>query len=143
MRCPDCGARNTASAAFCTQCLRRFGTEDPECLGDRAAQAVTEAPGSTTDEASSPPSDEGGGDRPFRTMDGEVEWRCDGCGEWNPLLVPQCAICGRPLAGADRGAQQRERVARTRRLLWGVAAVLCIVAVVVLVLFLSAMRGVG
>lgn len=143
MRCPDCGARNTASAAFCTQCLRRFDTEVPDAPGDRAAPAVTEAPGSTTDEASSPLSDEGDGDRPFRTIDGEVEWRCDGCGEWNPLLVPQCAICGRPLAGADRGAQQRERVARTRRLLWGVAAVLCIVAVVVLVLFLSAMRGVG
>lgn len=143
MRCPDCGARNTDSAAFCTQCLRRFGTEDPDGPGDRPAPAVTDAPGPTTDEASSPPSDEGGGDRPFRTIDGEVEWRCDACGEWNPLLVPQCAICGRPLAGADRGDQQRERVARTRRLLWGVAAVLCLVAVVVLVLFLSAMRGVG
>ncbi len=143
MRCPDCGARNTASAAFCTQCLRRFDTVEPDGPGDPPAPAVTATPGSAIDEQSSPSAGEGDASRPFRTIDGEVEWRCSGCGEWNPLLVPQCAICGRALEGADRGAQQRERVARTRRLLWGVAAVLCVVAVVVLVLFLSAMRGVG
>jgi hypothetical protein len=62
-------------------------------------------------------------DRGFRTVDGEVEWRCRQCDQWNPLLLPTCA-CGAHLgqeAGEPDPVAVRARMARTRKVMWGVA----------------------
>jgi hypothetical protein len=39
------------------------------------------------------------GDRDVRVRDGEVEWRCQLCATWTPLLEPACRGCGSARAG--------------------------------------------
>lgn len=136
--CPDCGARNTAGAPWCTQCLRPL---DDEPAGAPDATDSTPTPASPPSDvaAPAPPAPPGGGDRPFRSADGRVEWRCEACEAWNDLEVPVCAVCGHRLGASVTGGgadQVAARVGRARTWLWGAAAlggVLLVVAVVLLV----------
>lgn len=144
MTCPDCGARNTPQAPWCTQCLRPLG-------GDPAPPSpvapAEPAPARHTPQASTDPAPTSGvdADRPFRTVDGEVEWRCPACASWNLLAVPTCAVCGHAL-GASGGSGERlaDRIARARRPLWVVAvigAVAMIGSIILLVMTLSGGAG--
>lgn len=127
MRCPSCGARNADDAAWCTQCFAPLDEPpQPEPRATAPAAPPTPAGGSAAD-------------RPFRTRDEEVEWRCRRCQAWNPLGVPSCATCGLPLV--DEPYRTPERIARTRRTLWIVAAVVCVTVVIVLVLALVTLQG--
>lgn len=145
MRCPQCGARNTADAPWCTQCLTPLAAAEdatPVPAPDPGGEPDSDrpAPAPTTPTASA----EGGDDRDFRTVEGEVEWRCRDCGQWNPLLAPTCTVCGSSLPGADRsGTWSREQVARTRRVLWLVAGVICLLALVGVVVALVSVRAAG
>lgn len=107
MRCPTCRARNADDADWCTQCYASLaqaaGSADPAGAGwlDQVPAGDAAEPPSSP-EAAEPSA---AGDRPFRTSeDGDVEWRCVVCGQWSPLTVPVCSVCGHHLA-ADRSAR--------------------------------------
>lgn len=139
MTCPDCGARNTPEAPWCTQCLRPLGQDPAPSAPAGPAEPVParHAPQPSTD----PPTTGVDGDRPFRTVDGEVEWRCPACANWNLLAIPSCAVCGHALGASDgSGDRLADRMARARRPLWVVAvigAVAMVGSVILLVLTLS------
>ncbi len=147
MNCPQCGARNTAEAPWCTQCLEpltapppRSTPPDPQTPSPAAPASppVRDTPG--TDPTSQPTDD--AADRPFRTVDGEVEWRCPSCDTWNLLAIPSCSVCGRALASSGRGADRfADRVARARRPLWALAVVGVVVMIGGVVLLLLALQG--
>lgn len=146
MTCPDCGARNTPQAPWCTQCLRPLGEDpapsSPAAPAESASAPARPTPEVSTDAASTSATET---DRPFRTVDGEVEWRCPACANWNLLAIPSCAVCGHAL-GTSGGSGERlaDRIARARRPLWVVAvigAVAMIGSIVLLVMTLSG--GVG
>ena len=142
MICPTCGARNTAEAPWCTQCLQPLGpaaAEDTSARGRGDGSTLWgggDAVSARHDTASP------GGDRAFRSVDGRVEWRCPACETWNDLEGPVCTVCGQRLGASVTGegpAALTERVGRARRLLWiaaGVGAVLMVVAVVLLLVVL-------
>ena len=125
MTCPACGARNADSAAWCSQCLRPLGDATP----DRAPRAAPAPSAPAAPAAGATPTD-----RAFRTVDGEVEWRCPDCQAWNVFLVPVCARCGHRLGGRDG-----DHTDRTRRALWAVAAVVGVVVVIAIVLVVLAL----
>lgn len=154
--CPECGARNSPRAEWCTQCLVPLAVSEPpvddgpvDAPGPEPATAE-EPLAAPTEPAAAPsapsaPATSASADtshRGFRTVDGEVEWRCDGCGAWNPLFVSSCPVCGQPMTGTgDAGTWSGERVARTRRILWVVAAVVCLLALAGVVVGLVAAQG--
>lgn len=128
MTCPGCGARNTEEAPWCTQCLRPLTSEraapDPPAADERVTTSVADQ------------------DRPFRTVDGEVEWRCPTCANWNLLAIPSCAVCGQALAASGgRGDRLADRMARARRPLWVVAVIGAVVMIGSIVLLTLALRG--
>lgn len=112
--CPACGARNSAAAAWCTQCFESL--EDPagpaaheresthprptEASGAPvAADPERAAQGAGTPTAPIGPRTGTGGrgtaGRDVReTAEGEVEWRCATCATWSPLEAPACVACG-------------------------------------------------
>ena len=138
MTCPHCGARNTADAPWCTQCLTPLAHVEDASPPAAPASAVRGDDGRTSGPAADPD------DRDFRTVDGEVEWRCRDCDQWNPMLARTCTVCGSPMPGADRsGDWSRQQVARTRRVLWVVAGVVCLLALVGVVVAVVAVRGAG
>lgn len=154
--CPECGARNSPRAEWCTQCLVPLGSAAAD--GDGPADTPGPEPAVAEEPVAAPPEPEPAADatgpatpapadtsgRGFRTVDGEVEWRCDGCGAWNPLFVSSCPVCGQPMAGTgDAGTWSGERVARTRRILWVAAAVICLLALAGVVVGLVAAQGAG
>lgn len=106
MRCPQCGAANTDSAAWCSQCYARFESTPEQPPGD-ADDAVVDRgqPG----EQSGVRSDAGTGatgrgaagavDRDVRERDGALEWRCRTCRAWTPFETEQCVRCGAPRQG--------------------------------------------
>lgn len=135
LRCPACGARNPASAAWCTQCFQSFasnevGADEP----DTPAPGATDAAGASTAIAHPPAAGEhppgagaatptdgaasraGAPDddlvdasaRDVRTRDGEVEWRCATCGGWNALTASVCTACGAARQGFGEPAAATE-----------------------------------
>jgi ribosomal protein L40E len=141
VNCPSCGALNPAAAEWCGQCLTslRPSPPAPDAHGSGTPPAIPDvvrpsdplfgghappAPAPAAEPASDPaPAEEAAADRGFRTVDGDVEWRCRQCGQWNPLLLRTCA-CGAHLgqeAGEPDPVEVQARMARTRRLMWGVA----------------------
>jgi hypothetical protein len=90
-RCPDCGARNAVGAAWCGQCLRRFG-EPPESAHSEEA----EAPRAARVEDASPRARVE--DSPFEVDGTAVTWRCGVCEARNPLEAKACSVCGAEIA---------------------------------------------
>lgn len=116
VRCPECGARNTAEAEWCTQCYTPLvveeeppaaapaaapqgagGTAEPDGLLPLPPEAEATAddedqPARTTPEAGSLRS----GDGRFRETDQGLEWSCRTCDTWNSMDRLTCAACGTP-----------------------------------------------
>jgi uncharacterized membrane protein YvbJ len=141
--CPDCGARNTVDAPWCTQCLRPLGDVATTASTDTAATATRAPTPGPPPRPAAPATDE---DRAVRSVDGRVEWRCPRCRTWNALEVAGCAACGQPLGEAVVGSSARhrsEQVARMRQWLWVAAAVVGGVVVVGVLLVVLAALGSG
>lgn len=104
LRCPDCGARNAAGAAWCGQCLRRF-SEPPAAAPSDEAEAPREfrAKGAARRARVE--------DSPFEVDGTVVTWRCGVCEARNPLEAGACSVCG---AGLAIGLQAPPREARQR-----------------------------
>jgi hypothetical protein len=120
VRCPACGARNSATASWCTQCyaaLHAGAGSAPADGEERGAPIAGTPPVQPTEPRTEPPTeprteprteppteppatgtpvDRGGTTvaRDVRERDGEVEWRCGRCAAWSPLLVSACTTCG-------------------------------------------------
>ena len=146
MRCPECDARNTPDAPWCTQCLTSLDSTGREAGDATAATTATAAAAPSSTAAGSPasPGAGQGADRRFRSVDGTVQWRCPRCDTWSPLEVTACTACGQPLAASVTGADAAGRavqVSRARRWLWVAAAVGGAVPLVALVLLALALRG--
>ncbi len=92
MRCPDCGARNTGSAAWCTQCFASLRSAAPSA---EAAPAPPPPPPGVTDTAA--PAEAAA--RDIRVRGEDVEWRCAACDAWSPLEEPVCTVCAAPRRG--------------------------------------------
>jgi hypothetical protein len=110
MRCDACGARNPASASWCSQCFGPLGGggTSPPTVGGPPTLAPGPPTGTTPEgpAPSRPPpvpppaaSDRDARERDVRERDGEVEWRCAVCEGWSPLEVPACRRCGAPRTG--------------------------------------------
>jgi hypothetical protein len=101
MRCGQCGARNPASATWCSQCFASLGDRTPApppTPVEAPRPAEPPSPGSVPP-AADPAGASGDPDRSVRERDGEVEWRCGTCDGWSPLVAPRCVGCGAPRTG--------------------------------------------
>jgi len=108
IHCPYCGGRNPAGVKFCGAC------------GGDLAQGKARQKGRVVGAYRAP----SGATRP-----------CPACGTPNPLTSLKCSNCGSALPaaeGASPAAPAGAPPAKTPLLIGGVAAVLCLVAVVVL-----------
>ncbi|MEX2549445.1 MAG: hypothetical protein WD638_04400 [Nitriliruptoraceae bacterium] len=101
MRCPSCGARNTESAAWCTQCYATLGAQDQPAREQVAPpENETLVGGPPPPPPPADPAEAGAaGGRDIRIRGEEVEWRCASCEGWSPLEAPICTVCGAPRAG--------------------------------------------
>ena len=106
MRCPDCGARNAAAAAWCTQCYRRL--EQPPAAGGAGVGQRDPTPARTAPEVAGgavpvpppiPAAARAAAQRDVRVEGEQVEWRCARCDGWSPLEQPACVACGSPRVG--------------------------------------------
>jgi hypothetical protein len=128
VRCPACGARNSATASWCTQCyaaLHAGAGSAPADAEGRGTPVAGTAPARPTVPPTEPPTtstpvDRGGTTvaRDVRERDGEVEWRCGRCAAWSPLLVSACTTCGGSRHGfggpaADRPGREVSPAATT------------------------------
>ena len=114
MRCLSCGARNSETADWCTQCYASLrgrpadpvelstSSQAPRSEPEPSAQVPPQAlpsrpvpPGPTGAHGAGPT----GATRDVRDHDGEVQWRCERCDTWSPLLAPSCTTCGGPRHG--------------------------------------------
>ena len=115
MNCPACGARNSDTAEWCTQCYESLVEPEPEPTpptpSPPAAPPQPQAPPGATDPTAAPepaPS-VGGPDEPrtvgeseqnvrrsgqFRRIDDRFEWVCRVCDTWNEVGVLRCQLCG-------------------------------------------------
>ncbi|MTV26209.1 hypothetical protein FTX61_12430 [Nitriliruptoraceae bacterium ZYF776] len=109
VRCGRCGARNGASADWCTQCFTAL-------TGPAGAPASADAP-ATPREHVPPPSD---APRPVRLVDGQVEWRCATCAGWSPLEAGRCAVCGASRPGFGAGVAELRPVAPASAAAWSI-----------------------
>jgi hypothetical protein len=113
MRCAACGARNPASASWCTQCYTPFAASEAAATTGPAAAAGPAADEAAAAErpagaARSVPST-GPGARDVREQAGSVEWRCRRCDRWSPLLATSCVTCGNPRQGFGEEAAPPDR----------------------------------
>lgn len=90
MRCPECGALNAPSAAWCSQCYASFGRQ--AAAQPPAAEAPAEAARPTRPAETAP------SDPRFRRSEEGVDWCCAACDAWNPLERSACAVCGTSLS---------------------------------------------
>lgn len=150
MTCPHCGARNTADAPWCTQCLQPLGQASAPAPEPSSPPADPAAAGAAPASHPPPVRDAPAGDAThgsFRSIDGQVEWRCHACQTWNALETQACAACGSRLAASVTGSVSSDvsdRVSRARRILWVAAAIgglIAVASVVLLVLALQAGAG--
>lgn len=85
--CASCGARNPATAEWCSQCYAPTGAspvpdgsavpEEAPVVGERVV------PDDATER--------------FRVVDGDVQWCCPVCGAWTPVDERSCSVCATPL----------------------------------------------
>jgi hypothetical protein len=132
VRCAACGARNAATAGWCTQCYAALGAAaappveevaSPDVLppADLRSPAVP-APSSPGELPRDPAS--AASDRDVRDRDGTIEWRCARCDTWSPLLAASCATCGGAREGFGEREATRGRPDVDPRLLTGASLVL-------------------
>lgn len=91
MQCRACGATNPDGAAWCGQCLARFGTAGPQT--SQAAASPT-APAQPTSSES------------FRRVGDELQWACPQCSQFNGIDEPVCAVCGTPFVDRFRADEE-------------------------------------
>ena len=101
MRCPQCGATNPDSAAWCGQCLQRFDQPaEPVPAADLSPQpdaddglGVLDGGDVVTTEATAPPA---AADAPagFRREGDDVQWQCPQCDRFNSIDSQHCEVCG-------------------------------------------------
>jgi hypothetical protein len=107
VRCAACGARNAATAGWCTQCYAPLGAAAPPPAEEVVSPDLL------------PPSD-----RDVRDREGVVEWRCTRCDTWSPLLAASCVTCGGARQGFGEREPERARPDLDPRLLTGASVVL-------------------
>lgn len=117
MRCPRCGARNTAAAAWCTQCFASLEAADPPADPPAESPATPPPPPAV----SQPVGPIEASERDIRVRGEDVEWRCAACHGWSSLEASACTVCGAPRHGFDEGGSPAtaptERVGPTGALL--------------------------
>jgi hypothetical protein len=109
MRCVSCGARNAETADWCTQCyasLRGRPADPVELAASSPAPPSEPEPSARAPSPPSRPVASGptGTHRDVRDHGGEVQWRCERCDTWSPLLAPSCTTCGGPRHGFGEAA---------------------------------------
>jgi hypothetical protein len=92
--CSACGARNSPSSAWCTQCFAPLGATPPP-----PAELTTQA--ARTVAAAAAPD--------VRQVGEDVEWRCGRCGRWTALGRADCATCGGARTGFGAEVDRRTR----------------------------------
>jgi hypothetical protein len=113
--CPACGARNAATAPWCTQCYTSFADTRTAPTAPAAVSAAEDPPAQgppgqeqQTQEQQTQESPTQEGEAPLRagaTADvrqdeqGLIEWRCATCDGWSPLEAAACVACGSPRKG--------------------------------------------
>jgi hypothetical protein len=95
-QCPNCGAKNPASAEWCSLCLERF----------KAPAPVAPA---TTDEAPKPVAKAAVGVErgAFKVSEEGIKWTCSVCDHINDLAALECVVCGTPFAAALKPKEER------------------------------------
>lgn len=99
IRCPNCGAKNPESAAWCLQCFTPSLRSDPAAAS--TLPSVADDPGPTAPDADPAAAPDRAGRRVdgvdtsrIRTGEEGVEWRCARCTNWNALDHATCVVCG-------------------------------------------------
>jgi hypothetical protein len=110
VRCPACNAHNPDEAEWCGQCLTRLRVEPEPGPEPQPEPARDESPADERAEVlPAQPRDTGTGDGRFRRRDGEFEWRCEICEEWNLVGIARCTVCGTSIWGPEEVAQPGQR----------------------------------
>jgi ribosomal protein L40E len=104
-RCANCGASNTETAEWCSQCLERFDSAVPEpaVVGGPPAPPGEAAPAGAEKKRSSPPVDTGA----FQVTEEGINWVCRTCGSANSIDVFTCSVCGTTFAEHVRPESER------------------------------------
>lgn len=107
-RCPKCGASNSETAEWCSQCLERFDTPVPEpepaVVGGPPSPPGRSAPASGEQGKRSPSSVDTGA---FQVTEEGINWVCRTCGSANSIDVFTCSVCGTTFADHVRPESQR------------------------------------
>jgi hypothetical protein len=106
MRCGACGARNPATATWCSQCFAGFGQPaTPTPPAGEHAPTQRDAVGAATpgtedrDVAGVPAPGPASTARDVREHEGGIEWRCPVCDGWSSLHATSCHRCGAARTG--------------------------------------------
>ncbi|MGH2805909.1 MAG: zinc finger Ran-binding domain-containing protein [Actinomycetota bacterium] len=116
-RCPNCGARNPASAEWCSLCLERFDV--PVAVDE--GQAEPSVPPSMADPEIAAELKAIGAEEPkpvaqaavgvergaFKVSEEGIRWQCSVCDHMNSLQALHCEVCGTPFAAAVKPKEQR------------------------------------
>lgn len=111
LRCPECGARNSVGADWCTQCYTPLATSpDPATESPAAEVGATAGVAEPADD--SRPTASGtlrSGDGRFRQTEEGLEWACGLCQEWNPIERVTCSVCGTPFGQSPQDEEPVDR----------------------------------
>lgn len=107
--CSQCGARNSAAAAWCGQCYAPLGDQiEDAAASDPAADPV--APPNSAPETVAAPASPTVGEKPDGGATPRSDtWVCSVCEVANSLAVEECAACGTSIFRSF-GAVEEERV---------------------------------
>lgn len=101
-RCANCGASNTETAEWCSQCLERFDAQVPEpaepepaVVGGPPAPPGEVAPAGTDHAKRMSSSVDTGA---FQVTEEGINWVCRTCGHSNSIDVFTCSVCGTTFA---------------------------------------------
>lgn len=108
--CANCGAANSETAEWCSQCLERFDAQVPEpepaVVGGPPAPPDEVAPaGAGTGQAKRPSSPVDAG--AFQVTEEGINWVCRTCGHANGIDLFTCSVCGTTFADHVRPEDDR------------------------------------
>lgn len=116
-KCPNCGAKNPASAEWCSLCLERFvvpvaveaSKPEPSVPPSMAdPEIASELRAISTDEPKPVPDAAVGLERgAFKVSEEGIRWQCSVCDHVNELHALHCAVCGTPFAAAVKPKEER------------------------------------